>query len=123
VPAAALARFLDCSNDLCAAAVEMVDLSVRQRLQQQGQRQQQQHGQEHSRACGTPSVSWRAEQWLQPGAAAGSAAAATAGTAGSTACGSERPHAQGVPDLAMAKQLLAAATGVDQLLKQAAQHC
>jgi hypothetical protein len=145
LPRVTLARFLDCSNDLCAAAVEVVDLCVKQRLQQQGQGQ----GRKLIPVAGTPGVSWLAQQWLQSeggvtgaggtasaatavrsggAATAGAAAAGRASAAGNTMCGSGggvsgKHQAHDVPDLAVAKQLLAAATGVDQLLKQVAGRC
>lgn len=81
----AAGQLLDCSNNLCAAALEVVNLSMRHRLQQQ-----------HDGVA----VSWLAREWLQA-----DGGAATSDLA--------------VPDLAAAKQLLAAATGVDQQLKAA----
>lgn len=119
--AAALARFLDCSNDLCAAAVEVVDLSVRHRLQQQGQGQGQE--QELTVVAGTPGVSWLAQQWLWPGCGFIGPGGTAAGAAAVGALSGAVTDGIAVgADLMVAKKLLAAATGVDQLLKQAARH-
>jgi hypothetical protein len=96
VPMAALCQLLDCSNGVCAAALEVVNLTVRHKLQQQQQKGASAHD--------GSGMSWLARQWLTnngPDSSAGYVSEAVM-----------------VPDLALAKRLLLAATGVDQQLKQ-----
>lgn len=85
---AALCHLLDCSNQLCAAALEVVNLTLQHKMQQQRPSSIQ--------------LSWLARQWLSDGAGADSTADVESV----------------VPGLTVAKQLLAAATGIDQCLKQ-----
>jgi hypothetical protein len=85
---AAMCHLLDCSNQLCAAALEVVNITLQHKMQQQQPSSMQ--------------LSWLARQWLSDGA----------GADGTANVGSV------VPELTVAKQLLAAATGIDQCLKQ-----
>lgn len=99
--ASVLCQLLDTSNGLCAAALQVVKLSMHNKLLKESQEQQQQQQQ---------AVSWLAQHWLQQdaGCASDKAGAVPEGPVGS------------VPELAVAKQLLAAATRVDKDLKQRA---
>lgn len=106
VPVAVLCQLLDCTNDLCAAAVEVVSAAMRHTCMQQ---QQQQTGPGSSNATAADTC-WLARLWV--GADTGMAPHCQADTF--DAAGKQT----GVPDLAAAKQLLAAATGLDQHLKQ-----
>jgi len=94
--AAAICQLLDTSNELCAAALEVVNLSMRQRLQQQSGLAQ------HASSMGGGLTSWLAGQWLQ---------------AGSSFVGDTPVKVQSA-ELSVAKQLLSGATGVDTFLKQ-----
>lgn len=94
--AAAICQLLDTSNELCAAALEVVNLSMRQRLQQQSGLAQ------HASSMDGGLVSWLAGQWLQ---------------AGSSVVGDTPAKVQSA-ELSVAKQLLSGATGVDTFLKQ-----
>jgi hypothetical protein len=95
VHVAALCQLLDCSNGVCAAALEVVNLTVRHKLQQQQQGASSHYG---------SGMSWLARQWL--------------GNEGPDSSVGFIDETVVVPDLAVAKQLLAAAAGVDQHLKQ-----
>lgn len=106
VPVAALCQLLDCTNDICAAAVEVVSAAMRRTRRQQ---QQQQTGPD-SRNPTAADTCWLARLWL--GVDSGMAPHCQADTV--DAAGKQTA----VPDLAAAKQLLAAATGLDQHLKQ-----
>lgn len=96
VPSAALCQLLDCSNELCAAALEVVNVTVQHGLLLQ-------QGGDSGAAVDSTHTTWLARQWLADDACAD-------GPAGRVPV---------VPGLSVAKQLLAAATGVDQHLK----HC
>lgn len=104
-PVAVLCQLVDCTNDLCAAAVEVVSAAMRHTRMQQ----QQQTGPGSSSATAADTC-WLARLWL--GADTGMPPHCQADTF--DAAGKQT----GILDLAAAKQLLAAATGLDQHLKQ-----
>jgi hypothetical protein len=95
----AVSQLLDCSNGVCAASLEVVNLSMRHRFQQQQQQVAALGVAQGHELHELQGLSWLASRWLQDLA---------------------DKQTVGVPHLEVAKKLLAAATSVDQQLKQVA---